>query len=305
MAKISLETELAGVRLANPTVLASGILGMGYFNLLRCAHEGAGAVTTKSCNVDGRTGYDNPTVVAWGKDYVLNAVGLSNPGAKEEEEDIREFKKRSKVPMIGSVFGESEAAFAKAAEIIAEAKPDLIEADISCPHAGSAYGKQWSADPAAAAKVTAALKEAVKAPVFIKLSPNTGSMAEMAKAVADAGADGLTCINTAGAMRIDINARKAVLANKVGGLSGPALFPIALRAVYEASRAVELPVIGTGGVTTAEDAVEMLMAGASAVGVGSSITWKGTGIFKEITAGMASWMEKNGYSNLTDLRLSE
>ncbi len=301
---VSLGATLCGKRLANPTVLASGILGTSA-ELMRFVEDcGAGAVTTKSCNLQGRQGFQNPTVVSTGR-FMLNAVGLSNPGVEEELKTIAELKKKSRIPVVASVFEGTPALFAEVAGKISAANPDFIELDLSCPHLSSEEGFKgygdFSSSPAAAAKVVSAVKSATKIPVFAKLSPNCADISVMAKAVEAAGADGITAINTAKGMAINPELRKPVLANKSGGVSGPALKPIALKCVYDVYSAVKIPVIGTGGVTTGRDAVEMMMAGATAVGIGSAVYWRGFEVFSQVCKEMRAWMEENGYSSVKQL----
>ena len=180
-------------------------------------------------------------------------------------------------------------------------KPAMIEVDISCPHLD--YGKPYYADAELIAKVTKIVKKnAGKIPVSIKLSPNVYDIKEIAHAAEKAGADAITAINTVTGMVIDITARKPILANKIGGVSGPALKPIAVRCVYEIYETVKIPIIGTGGVTYGKDAVEMIMAGATAVGIGSGVYYRGIGIFKKVCNEMASWMKKNKVKSLEEIR---
>ncbi|MEM3030804.1 MAG: dihydroorotate dehydrogenase [Candidatus Micrarchaeia archaeon] len=296
--------ELCGVKLPNPTVLCSGYLGVSAGSLAMCARAGAGAVTSKSCSLEAKKGHELPAVIHW-NNIVMNAVGLSNPGVEETVAELKEYKRMSRVPLIASVFADSPENFAKVAAGISEARPDFIELNLSCPHA--AKGDILFADsPEAAAEVIARVKEAVKAPVFAKLSPNVRNIAAIAKACAEAGADGITAVNTLGpGMKIDIHARKPVLGNKFGGVSGPGLKPIAVKCVYDIARAVDVPIIGMGGILTGEDAVEFLMAGASAVGIGSALIWHGLGAFKAVSDGIDRFMQENGYSKIEELRLEE
>jgi len=296
--------ELCGVKLSNPTVLCSGYLGVSAGTLAMCARAGAGAVTSKSCSLDAKMGHELPAVIHW-DNIVMNAVGLSNPGIEEVMAELREFRRASNIPLIASVFAGSPKDFAEAAGRIEEAGPDIIELNLSCPHA--AKGDIVFADsPESAAEVVAEVREAVKVPVFAKLSPNVRSVAGIAKACVEAGADGITAVNTLGpGMKIDINARKPVLGNRFGGVSGPAIKPIAVKCVYDIARAVDVPVIGMGGILTGDDAIEFLMAGASAVGVGSALIWHGLGAFRAISDGIDRFMQENGYTKIEQLRLEE
>ena len=221
-------------------------------------------------------------------------------------EELAEAKKdcsKIGVPVIASVFARSIEEFAGVAQIVMEAKPDAIELNMSCPNVGS-EGRMFACVSGDAAKVVEAVKDVCKAPVFAKLTPNVTDIVEVAKAVEGAGANGIVAINTMPGMLIDAKARKPILTNKEGGLSGAALKPIALRAVYSVSRAVEIPIIGTGGVLSGMDAVEMLMVGASAVGVGSAISYR-KNAFGAIRGELAVFMRENGYSKISELKLDE
>jgi dihydroorotate dehydrogenase (NAD+) catalytic subunit len=304
--KPSLAVDVCGARMRNPLVLASGIWGLTGGNLVRAAKDGAGAVTSKSCSREPRKGYGNPAIVEW-DNAMLNAVGLSNPGVEEMKKEIAFAVKNAGAPVIASAFGYTFEDYAFVCEKLAAIKPALIEIDISCPHhmPGGKIEKPFACVPADAAKVTEAAKNACgKIPLCVKLSPNVSDISEIAKTVEGAGADAICAINTLKAMVIDVEARRPVLANKVGGLSGPAIFPVALRAVYDVRRAVEIPIIGTGGVTTGKDAVAMLMAGANAVGVGSAIAFRDNA-FARIAEEMEIFMRENGYSKISELKLDE
>ncbi|MBU1197775.1 dihydroorotate dehydrogenase [Candidatus Micrarchaeota archaeon] len=295
---------LAKKKLANPTVLASGILGTSAMLMQYVGKCGAGAVTTKSCNLQGRTGHPNPSVIST-EHFMLNAVGLSNPGAEEERETVKELKRKTAIPVIASVFERSPAHFAEVAALISRAEPDFIELDLSCPNVESeqrmkGYG-EFASNPDLAFKVVSEVKDQCRLPVFAKLSPNCSDIAVIARACEEAGADGITAINTAKGMVIQPELRRPVLANRSGGVSGPALKPIAIKSVYDVYEAVDIPIIGTGGVTTGRDAVEMMMAGACAVGVGSAVYWNGFNVFKSITREMQGWMKKNHFTSVRQL----
>lgn len=301
---LMLETSLGKVKLGNPTVLASGILGTAPLLMHYVEKCGAGALTTKSCNLEGRKGYSNPAVVSTDL-YMLNAVGLANPGVEEELHTIKELKRISKAPVIASVFETSPEKFSEVAARISAAKPDLLELDLSCPHLSTDKGmqgyKDFASNPQVAASVVEKVKNATKIPVFAKLSPNCADIASVAKACEQAGADGITAINTAKGMAINPELKAPVLANKSGGVSGPALKPIALKCVYDVYQVVDVPIIGTGGVTNGRDGVEMMMAGASAVGIGSAVYWRGFNVFSLVAQEMRTWMKQNGYSSAKEL----
>ncbi|MGD8398182.1 MAG: dihydroorotate dehydrogenase, partial [Anaerolineae bacterium] len=225
-----LAVQLCGVTLPNPLVLASGILGTEAELLARVADAGAGAVTAKSCSLAPRAGHRNPTVLAW-EHGLINAVGLANPGVEAEVEELmrtRPLLAASGSALIASVFADTIEHFARVAARVADAAPDLIEVNISCPNVHDEFGTPFAADAGAAAQVTAAVKAAVagRVPLLVKLSPNVADVGAIARAVVDAGADGITAINTLTGMVIDVDARRPVLANRTGGLSGPAIRPL-------------------------------------------------------------------------------
>jgi dihydroorotate dehydrogenase (NAD+) catalytic subunit len=299
-----LSCTLAGVRLRNPLVLASGVWGTSPALLERAARAGAGAVTAKTCTPSPRAGHRNPTAVDWGHG-LINAMGLPNPGMAEEAGLLREAKARLAplgVPLIASVSADTVEGFAAAAAAAAEAGPDLIEVNVSCPNVRSDCGEMFSASAAAAAAVTAAVKAATAIPCFIKLSPNVADIAAIARAVAAAGADGITAVNTVPGMIVDAETGAPILSNRTGGVSGPALKPIALRCVFEISAAVPIPVIGTGGVLTGTDAVEMLSVGAACVGVGSAVAYRGPQTFTLIGDELSAWMQERGFDSLDQVR---
>lgn len=304
-AATALATDLCGVHLPTPLVLASGILGTDADLLARVARAGAGAVTAKSCSAEPRAGHPNPTVLAW-EHGLINAVGLANPGVEAEVAELtraRALLRPIGAALIGSVFAETVEGFARVAARLTEAGPDLIEVNISCPNVRDELGTPFAADPLAAAEVTAAVKEAVAGwvPVLVKLSPNVTDIAAIARAVEAAGADGISAINTLTGMVIDVHARRPILANRTGGLSGPAVRPLAVRCVYDIYRAVGIPIVGIGGVRSGRDAVEMIMAGATAVGVGSAV-YEGVDVFGRMCGEMAALMAELGYERVADMR---
>jgi dihydroorotate dehydrogenase (NAD+) catalytic subunit len=302
----ALGVQLCGVQLPNPLILASGILGTEAELLARVAQAGAGGVTAKSCSPLPRAGHRNPTVLAW-EHGLINAVGLANPGVEAEIGALQRAKTMLGPlgsALIGSVFADTVEGFAQVAARLVEAGPDLIEVNISCPNVHDEFGTPFAADPAAAADVTSAVKEAVagRAPVLIKLSPNVTDITLVARAVADAGADGISAINTLTGMIIDVHARRPILANRTGGLSGPALRPLAVRCVYDLYRTVDLPIVGVGGVGNGRDAVEMIMAGATAVGIGSAVYGEGPEVFCRIAGEIRALMAELGYETVDQMR---
>jgi len=299
-----LSVDLCGIPLPNPLILAAGILGTSAELMERVARAGAGAVTAKSCGPRPRTGHPNPTVLDWGHG-LINAIGLANPGVEEMAIILKEAKSRLKplgVSLIASIFAETVADFAEVAHLVSEAEPDFIEVNISCPNVEAEFGRPFAADAGDAAAVTRAVKKVTLVPVIVKLSPNVTDIVTIAQAVEAAGADAIAVINTVAGMVIDVESGQPILANRVGGLSGPAIKPIAVRCVYEIYQAVKLPIIGTGGVMNGRDAVEMIMAGATAVGVGSAVYYRGVEAFGEIKQEMVSFMSEHGYQTLADFR---
>jgi dihydroorotate dehydrogenase (NAD+) catalytic subunit len=300
-----LSVELCGLRLHNPLVLAAGILGTGPELLARVADSGAGMVTTKSCGPSPRAGHPNPTVLDWGPG-LINAVGLANPGVEEEVKNIaqaRALLEPLEVPLVASIFAKTVEGFAEVARKISEARPDFIELNISCPNVSDEFGRPFACDAGDAARVTAAVKEVTSIPVIVKLSPNVVDIAAIASSVEQAGANAIAAINTVGpGMIIDIYSGQPILANKVGGVSGPAVRPIAVRCVYDIYEAVEVPIIGIGGAAEGRDALEMIMAGATAVGVGSAVRYRGIEVFQAILGEMETFMAEEGYASLDELR---
>lgn len=288
----------------NPIVLCSGVIGTSVNLLNRAAEVGAGGVIAKSCSLMPRAGHPNPVTVDWGEG-IINAIGLTNPGAEPEVhmlKEARETLEPAGVPVIASIFGGTVEEYREVARVIAQANPHLIEVNISCPNVADEFGTPFSGSCESAAEVTAAVKNATTIPISVKLAPNVPSIGRIAAAVVEAGADAITAINTMPGMVIDAEAARPVLANKTGGISGKALKPIALRCVSEIARAVKVPIIGTGGITTGRDAVEMIMAGATLVGVGTAVWYRGVEGLGEIARELEAFMRKEKYQRIEDMR---
>jgi dihydroorotate dehydrogenase (NAD+) catalytic subunit len=300
-----LQTTLCGVRLPNPTVLASGILGLAHEVLVRVAEAGAGAVTTKSISLAPRDGYPNPVVLDWGAG-LINAVGLSNPGIEVMVEEIRAAKERLAplgVPLIASIFADTIYDFGTIARYVSDAVPDLIEVNISCPNVDDRYLRMFAAEPYVAAQVTRRVKQNTDLPVLVKLSPNVTDIVEVAEAVVEAGADGITAVNSLGpGLILDIETCRPLLAHGTGGVSGAALRPIAARCVRDICRAVDVPVVATGGIASGRDAVEMILLGATAVGIGSAVARRGMAVFAQVCQEIESYMARHDYENLAAFR---
>ena len=293
-----LATELAGLKLANPTMLASGILGYTGLSLKTVIDAGAGAVVTKSMGLEPRTGYPNPTVVQTDCG-LLNAMGLPNPGISHFKEEMKQLKS-TKVPIVLSIYGYSAQEFVKVAKTAATMGADAVELNVSCPHIEKA-GAEIGCDPVLLTEIVEEVKKAVNVPVIVKLTPNVANIAEIARAAEKAGADAITAINTVKAMSIETETGRPLLANKFGGLSGPAIKPIAVRCIYDVYRSVDVPVIGCGGVASWQDAIELMLAGASAVQIGTAIAFKGPEVFSSVTAGIDAYLKRKGYKNVKEL----
>ena len=296
MVGINSSIEIAGLRMRNPLMLAAGVLGVTGFSLKRVAEAGAGALVTKSIGINSCDGYPNPTITETNCG-LLNAMGLPNPGVKDFECELK-IAKEGGVPVIASIFGASKEEFVYVGSKMEEAGADAIELNVSCPHAEvMALGQ----NPDLTSDVIKTVKKGVDIPVFVKLTPNVTDIVLVAKSAEKAGADAITCINTLRAMAIDVETSTPILANKVGGLSGPAIKPVAVRCVFEISKEVNIPVIGCGGITHWQDAVEFMLAGASAIQIGTAIAFRGLRVFKEITEGIQTYLSKKEYRNAKEI----
>ncbi|MBI2453818.1 dihydroorotate dehydrogenase, partial [Candidatus Peregrinibacteria bacterium] len=272
-----LSVNFCGVNFKNPLVLASGILGLTASSLRNAVHHGAGGVTTKSLWLKEHKGHRNPVIIA-NEYYMLNAVGLPDAGVEKAREEIGKFLEWDEAPIIANIVAGSVAEFGETAGQIARIRPHILEINISCPNVEDEFGKPFACVAADAARVTAEVKKRLKSagakiPVCVKLSPNVEDIVSIARAVVEAGADALTVMNSVGpGMAINIETGIPILSNKVGGLTGPALKPLAVKYIVDIRRALpKTPIIGTGGVLTGADAIEMMMAGATLVGIGSGV----------------------------------
>ncbi len=293
-----LEVELCNVKLKNPTMLAAGVLGSTASSLNWAARSGAGAVVTKSFGIHPNKGYSNPTTVEV-TGGIINAIGLSNPGVDIFYRELDKIEKST--PTIASIYGASGNEFSQIAAKI-ENLVDLIELNVSCPHAQKGCGASIGTDPELTGEIVKAVKNSVEVPVLVKLTPNVTDIVEIALSAQKAGCDGLTLINSLGpGMKIDIDTANPILSNKFGGLSGPAIKPVALRCVFDVYEAVEIPIVGVGGISDYRDAVEFIFAGAKCVQIGTSIMYKGLDIFKEITDGIENFMRDNEYGSLDEM----
>lgn len=302
-----MKVNFCGVKFKNPLVLASGILGITASSWKNVMKNGAGGVTTKSLWLREHKGHKNPVIIA-NQYYMLNAVGVPDAGVEKAREEIGKFKAWKMGPIIANIIAGSVADFGRTAEEIAQIKPDILEVNISCPNVEDEFGKPFACVAADAAAVTKEVKKRLrkmrlKIPVSVKLSPNVEDIVEIARAVVDAGADALTVMNSAGpGMAIDISTRTPILSNRVGGLTGPSLKPLAVKYIYDIRRALpRIPIIGTGGVLTGADAIEMMMAGATLVGIGSGVHWRSVSVFQKIIDEIQVWCKANKVKKLSDI----
>ena len=279
-------------------MLAAGILGSTASSLNWAGRSGAGAVVTKSFGLFPNKGYANPTTVEV-TGGVINAIGLSNPGVENFTDELVKLNKS--VPAIASLYGANPEEFSEIAARV-DGLVDALELNVSCPHAMGGCGSTIGQDPLLTAEIVRSVKRSVKIPVFVKLTPNVNDIVEIALHAQDAGADALTLINSLGpGMRIDIETGKPILKNKFGGLSGPAIKPVAIRCVYDVFDSVDIPIIGVGGIRDHEDVLEFLYAGASCVQIGTSIMYEGMDIFGKILNGLERFMDERGYGSVDEL----
>ncbi len=291
---------LPGLNLKNPIIPASGCFGFGESFSKMYDLGLLGAIMTKAVTLEARLGNDLPRV-AETTAGMLNAIGLKNPGLKVVMEEKYPFLEQFDVPLIANVAGSTEEEYIEVTRIVSKA-PNVkaIELNISCPNVKEG-GVAFGTDPVIAKRLTEKVKAVSLVPVYVKLSPNVTSIVEIAKAVEEGGADGITMINTLTGMKIDLNKKGPLLGNKTGGLSGPAIKPIAIRMVYEVSRAVKIPIIGMGGIETVDDVIEMFLAGASAVGVGTA-NLHNPYICKELIEALPQRLSELGYESIEHLR---
>src|SRR3989454_2846513 len=266
--------------------------------LIRVSRAGAGAVVSKSFNRKGREGYRNPSFIEVQGGF-LNALGIPNPGMEEMREEV-ETASRQRVPVIASVFGFDAEEFAESAMMGERGGAIAVELNVSCPHVKE-VGVEIGQRPNVVAEVTQTVKSRVPVPVFVKLSPNVTDITEVARAAEGAGADAITAINTVLGTAVDVDSGFPILGGVLGGLSGPAIHPIALRAVYQIRQAVRIPIIGVGGIEDWKGAVQMIMAGGSAVQIGSAITGKGLDGFREGTTGIGRLLEQKRYGSIREI----
>ncbi|WFO49008.1 dihydroorotate dehydrogenase [Bacillus pumilus] len=293
-----LNVELPGLSLKNPIIPASGCFGFGREFASLYDLSVLGGIMIKATTLEPRIGNPTPRVAETGAG-MLNAIGLQNPGLKGVLENELPWLEQFDTPIIANVAGSQVDDYVEVAKQISQAKNvHALELNISCPNVKTG-GIAFGTDPQMAAALTKAVKDVSSVPVYVKLSPNVANIVEIAQAIESAGADGLTMINTLIGMRLDLKTGKPILANKTGGLSGPAVKPVAVRMVHEVSQAVSIPIIGMGGVQNAEDVLEFLLAGASAVAVGTA-NFVNPFICPEIIEELPNVLEAYGYSSVEE-----
>lgn len=293
-----LRVKVAGVEFANPIIMASGAYGNGecYTDLYPLSE--LGGISCKGMTIEPKMG-NVPPRIAETPAGILNSVGLQNIGVHGFIETYLPTLKKSGTVIIANVAGAVLDDYIRAAEALEASDVDMIELNISCPNV-KAGGATWGVSCEGASAVTAAVRKATKKPLIVKLTPNVTDIAEIARAVEAAGADSISLINTLLGMRIDIRTRRPILHNNMGGLSGPAIFPVAVRAVWQVHKAVKVPLIGMGGISTWEDAVEMMLAGASAIQMGTAIFTDPYAPLK-VKEGLAQYMDDNGIKSLSEI----
>ena len=293
----SLSTSIGQIKLERPTILASGILGISLDVFNRIYRAGAGAVVTKSLSKEPWEGYPNPTMFSVKGNGWLNAVGLSNPGASYFAKMISQ---NQDVPIIVSLVGSTEDDFDFMVKQFENVKVLAYELNLSCPHVAK-VGLEVGDDLELVKKIVKKIKSVTKVPVIAKVGLGTTHYLDTVAAACDAGIDAITAINTLRAMAIDVETQRPILSNKIGGLSGTPIKPIAVRCVYEISSEYKIPIIGCGGISNWKDAVEFLLAGASAVQIGSAVGDGWVDVFDEINKGILQYMEKKGFSKIEEM----
>jgi dihydroorotate dehydrogenase (NAD+) catalytic subunit len=292
-----LEVNLCGLKLNSPLILASGILGVSSSTMKRLIDAGLGAITTKSIGPKPRKGYKNPSIIEIYPGTFLNSVGLGNPGVDDFLSEIKEIKE-TKIPLIVSVFGDTNESYMNVAKKVEAAGADAVEINISCPHAKVC---SIGADTDLTYELVNDLKQEIRVPLFVKLNPNVTNIGDIAVAAEKGGADAVIAINTLAAMAIDVNTQRPILSHGSGGLSGKAIHPIAIKIVYDLFKILKIPIIGCGGISDWKDIVEFLLAGASAVQIGT-ILYKGINKIVELKMGLLDYIEGNNYKSISQLK---
>ena len=291
-----LSIDLAGIHLKNPLLLASGFLGISQEIFNRLYHDGLGAIVSKSISVSPLDGYKGPTVVSLGEKGYLNAVGLANPGSDVFAHEIM----NNQIPLIVSIVGSSQSDFPKLISKFDKLNILGYEINLSCPHVAK-MGMEVGDDLDLVTKIIKTIKSKTQKPVIVKVGIGNTDVLKLASKIQESGADAITAINTIRAMAINVETGMPILSNKVGGLSGIPLKPIGVRCVFEITKKVNIPVIGCGGIFTWEDAVEYILAGATAIELGSVIGFEGLKAFTEIKLGITRYLEKKNCKNIKEI----
>ena len=292
-----LNLEIAGISLRNPAILASGFLGISQAIFERIFDEGAGAVVSKSISKYPMEGYRNPTVVVLENKSYINAVGLSNPGHESFYEEV---STNDKVPLIVSLVGSDPSDFEVMTRKFDKSRIVGFEINLSCPHVQK-LGMEVGDDPQMVKSIVKATKSNTTKPVFVKVGIGNTNLIDISQTAINAGADGITAINTIRAMKISIDNFNPILSNKIGGLSGSSIKPIAIRCVYELSKKFSVPIIGCGGISNWEDALEFMIAGATSFQLGTAMGFDGMNIFNSINSGILKYLKKKGYQSVKEV----
>jgi dihydroorotate dehydrogenase (NAD+) catalytic subunit len=295
-----LQAAVGSVALTNPTILASGILGVTPETMLRVLKSGAAAVVTKSIGSEPRHGHPTPTFVALETGF-LNAMGIPNPGAADFAPEVEVIAKgKGPGKLVVSIFGGGAEEFGRLAKKLSP-KADALELNLSCPHL-KGYGVEIGRVPALVREVVAEVKRNSRCPVWAKLSPNVSDIVEIARAATEGGADALVATNTIGAVAISVEARRTVLSHGGGGLSGAPLKPIAMKAVFDIASELDVPIVASGGIATGRDLLEFIMAGACAGQIGSAVVTRGEAVFALVCKELTALMMQEGFSSIEDAR---
>ena len=294
---VSLKTEVGGITLEKPGMVASGIMDETGPSMVRMLENGAGAVVTKSVGLVPNAGHANPCFMEVEGGYV-NAMGLPNPGIELFKEEMEVAVPKGRI--VGSVYGAFSDDFSTLSVKMEDYLACAVELNLSCPHA-KGYGMEVGTDPAMVKAIVSAVKSTVSIPVWAKLTPNTHILADIGRSVQDAGGDAVVAINTLKAMVISPEFARPILSNKFGGLSGSAVKPVGVRAIYDLRSVLDIPLIGVGGITNWRDAAEYIMAGASAFQVGSAIGTVGIDVFDRINEGLSAFMDEYCYSSIQSM----
>ena len=293
---MELRTSVGSLTLDNPCILASGIMDETGEGMARVLGSGAAAVVSKSVGISRNAGHANPNFIEE-EGFCINAMGLPNPGIKEYAEEMRIAVASGKT--VGSVYASSPEEFAELAGCMEDYGACAVELNLSCPHAAG-YGMEVGTDPRMVGRIVSVVKDAVSIPVWAKLTPNTHILKEIGRSVEDAGGDAIVAINTLRAMKIIPEFGRPFLSNRFGGLSGSAIRPVGVRAVYDLHSAVSIPIVGVGGICDHRDALEYIMAGASAVQIGTAVL-KGLDVFSKVNGGLRGFMKEYGYLSVKDM----